>query len=148
MGVMWARAGCLVLVMDQLGHGERRQHPFASDADYAGSFRASRQDYYFRYNTALQLHLAGESLIGWIAWDLMRGVEFVGPQVGEELAEYGALALLVTAVGIVLYLWMRFEWRFGLSAIIANLHDVVIILGFGTQRVLRHGSAAHPARPG
>ena len=60
----------------------------------------------------------------------LRRVEFVGPQVGEELAEYGALALLVTSVGIVLYLWMRFEWRFGLSAIIANLHDVVIILGF------------------
>jgi preprotein translocase subunit SecF len=60
----------------------------------------------------------------------LRRVEFVGPQVGEELAEYGALALLVTAVGIVLYLWMRFEWRFGLSAILANLHDVVIILGF------------------
>jgi preprotein translocase subunit SecF len=60
----------------------------------------------------------------------LRRVEFVGPQVGRELAEYGALALLVTAVGIVLYLWVRFEWRFGLSAIIANLHDVVIILGF------------------
>jgi preprotein translocase subunit SecF len=59
----------------------------------------------------------------------LRRVEFVGPQVGRELAEYGALALLVTAVGIVLYLWMRFEWRFGLAAIIANLHDVVIILG-------------------
>ncbi len=59
----------------------------------------------------------------------VRRVEFVGPQVGAELAEYGALALLVTAVGIVLYLWLRFEWRFGLSAIIANLHDVVIILG-------------------
>ena len=60
----------------------------------------------------------------------VRRVEFVGPQVGEELAEYGALALLVTALGIVLYLWLRFEWRFGLAAIIANLHDVVIILGF------------------
>jgi preprotein translocase subunit SecF len=60
----------------------------------------------------------------------LRRIEYVGPQVGEELAEYGALALLVTAVGIVLYLWMRFEWRFGLSAIVANLHDVVIILGF------------------
>jgi len=59
----------------------------------------------------------------------LRRVEFVGPQVGRELAEYGALALLVTAVGIVLYLWVRFEWRFGLAAIIANLHDVVIILG-------------------
>ncbi len=59
----------------------------------------------------------------------VRRVEFVGPQVGKELAEYGALALLVTAAGIVLYLWLRFEWRFGLAAIIANLHDVIIILG-------------------
>jgi preprotein translocase subunit SecF len=60
----------------------------------------------------------------------VRRVEFVGPQVGAELAQYGALALIVTAVGIVLYLALRFEWKFGLSAIIANLHDVVIILGF------------------
>jgi preprotein translocase subunit SecF len=60
----------------------------------------------------------------------IRRVEFVGPQVGRELAEYGALALLVTAVGIVLYLALRFEWKFGLAAITANLHDVVIILGF------------------
>jgi preprotein translocase subunit SecF len=60
----------------------------------------------------------------------LRRVEFVGPQIGSELVEYGALALLVTAVGIVLYLWLRFEWRFGLSGIVANLHDVVIILGF------------------
>jgi len=59
----------------------------------------------------------------------LRRVEFVGPQVGRELADYGALALLVTATLIVLWLWFRFEWRFGLSAIIANLHDVVIILG-------------------
>ena len=60
----------------------------------------------------------------------LRRVEFVGPQVGSELANLGSVALLVTAVLIVLYLWMRFEWRFGLSAIVANLHDVVIILGF------------------
>jgi preprotein translocase subunit SecF len=59
----------------------------------------------------------------------LRRVEFVGPQVGSELANLGSVALLVTAVMIVLYLWIRFEWRFGLSAIIANLHDVVIILG-------------------
>ena len=59
----------------------------------------------------------------------LRRVEFVGPQVGKELADYGALALFVTAVGIVLYLWIRFEWRFGVAGIIANLHDVVIILG-------------------
>jgi preprotein translocase subunit SecF len=60
----------------------------------------------------------------------LRRVEYVGPQIGNELAEYGSLALLMTATLIVLYLWLRFEWRFGLSAIIANLHDVVIILGF------------------
>jgi len=60
----------------------------------------------------------------------LQRVEFVGPQVGRELFENGALALLFVCLGIVLYLWMRFEWKFGLSAIIANLHDVVIILGF------------------
>ena len=60
----------------------------------------------------------------------LRRVEFVGPQVGKELAKNGALALLVVSIGIVLYLALRFEWKFGLSAIIANLHDVVIILGF------------------
>jgi preprotein translocase subunit SecF len=60
----------------------------------------------------------------------LRRVEFVGPQVGRELAENGALALLVTSLGIVAYLALRFEWKFGVAAIIANLHDVVIILGF------------------
>ena len=60
----------------------------------------------------------------------MRRVEFVGPQVGKELVDNGALALLLVSIGIVLYLWLRFEWKFGLAAIIANLHDVVIILGF------------------
>jgi preprotein translocase subunit SecF len=60
----------------------------------------------------------------------IKRVEFVGPQVGKELAEDGALALLLVIVGIVVYLAFRFEWRFAVSAIIANLHDVVIILGF------------------
>jgi dienelactone hydrolase len=77
MGVTWARAGCLVLVMDHLGHGERRQHPFRSAADFARPFQINRQDYYFRYDAGIQLHLAGESLLGWIAWDLMRGVDFL-----------------------------------------------------------------------
>ncbi|NML24856.1 protein translocase subunit SecF [Zoogloea dura] len=60
----------------------------------------------------------------------LRRVEFVGPQVGKELASDGAMALLLVIGGIVLYLAMRFEWRFAVSAIIANLHDVIIILGF------------------
>ncbi|WP_131110610.1 protein translocase subunit SecF [Sulfuricystis thermophila] len=60
----------------------------------------------------------------------IKRVEFVGPQVGKELAEDGAMALMLVVIGIVVYLAFRFEWRFAVSAIIANLHDVVIILGF------------------
>ncbi len=60
----------------------------------------------------------------------LKRVEFVGPQVGKELASDGALALLLVVIGIVAYLALRFEWRFAISAIIANLHDVIIILGF------------------
>jgi len=59
----------------------------------------------------------------------LRRVDFVGPQVGRELVENGALGLLFVSMGIVFYLWFRFEWKFGVAAIIANLHDVVIILG-------------------
>ncbi len=60
----------------------------------------------------------------------LRRVEFVGPQVGAELATDGALALLFVVIGIMLYLAMRFEWKFAVAAIVANLHDVIIILGF------------------
>jgi len=60
----------------------------------------------------------------------MRRVEFVGPQVGRELLENGALALLFVSLGIVAYLAFRFEWKFGVATIIANLHDTVIIVGF------------------
>jgi len=60
----------------------------------------------------------------------VRRVEFVGPQVGKELVTNGALALLFVSLGIISYLWIRFEWQYAVAAIIANLHDVVIILGF------------------
>ena len=56
--------------------------------------------------------------------------EFVGPQVGEELASDGAMALMMVIAGIMIYLAIRFEWKYAVAAIIANLHDVVIILGF------------------
>jgi len=61
---------------------------------------------------------------------VMRRTEFVGPQVGDELAADGLKALASVVVGIMLYLSLRFEWKFAVAAIIANLHDVVIILGF------------------
>ena len=60
----------------------------------------------------------------------MRRSEFVGPQVGDELATDGLKALASVVAGIMLYLAMRFEWKFAVAAIIANMHDVIIILGF------------------
>ena len=61
---------------------------------------------------------------------VMRRTEFVGPQVGDELAVDGLKALAFVVVGIMLYLAIRFEWKYAVAAIIANLHDVIIILGF------------------
>ncbi len=60
----------------------------------------------------------------------LQRVEFVGPQVGDELTHNGLMALGVVVVGIIIYLAFRFEWKYAVSAIIANLHDIVIILGF------------------
>ena len=60
----------------------------------------------------------------------LRRTEFVGPQVGEELAQDGLKALAMVVVGIMVYLAFRFEWKYAVAAIIANLHDVIIILGF------------------
>lgn len=60
----------------------------------------------------------------------MTQVEFIGPQVGEELVTHGLAAIAMVCIGIIIYLSLRFEWRFAIAAIIANMHDVVIILGF------------------
>jgi preprotein translocase subunit SecF len=59
----------------------------------------------------------------------LQRVEFVGPQVGQELLYDGSLALLLVSIGIVIYLWVRFEWQFAVGAIAATFHDVVIIVG-------------------
>lgn len=75
MGMTWARAGCTVLIPDHLGHGERRQHPFGGEGQH---------DYHFRYDLGMQLHLVGESLMGWLVWDLMRGVDVVLQQPGVD----------------------------------------------------------------
>ncbi|PKV46306.1 protein translocase subunit secF [Janthinobacterium sp. 61] len=61
---------------------------------------------------------------------VLQKVEFVGPQVGEELTQNGLNALVMVILGVMIYLAIRFEWKYAVSAIIANLHDVVIILGF------------------
>ena len=59
----------------------------------------------------------------------LRRVEFVGPAVGEELAHDGAVALILVIVGIMIYLSFRFEWKFAVAAIIANMHDVILVVG-------------------
>ncbi|MEX0716743.1 MAG: hypothetical protein WD066_09155 [Planctomycetaceae bacterium] len=77
MGMTWARNGCVVIVPDHLGYGERREHPFVSQDDYAGNFQLGRQNYYFRYDTGVHLHLVGDSLLGWMAYDLGRCVDYL-----------------------------------------------------------------------
>ena len=104
--------------------------------DYAVQNFGSSQDVMIRLPLKGDQNTAqiGESVLQALSAETpgveLRRVEFVGPQVGKELAENGALALLLVIIGIVIYLAFRFEWRFSVSAIIANLHDVVIILGF------------------
>lgn len=95
MGVTWARSGCLVLVMDHVGHGERRQHTFRTQADDPRPFRVGRQDYYFRHVTGAQLDLVGESLMGWMVWDLRRGVDLLLSRPGidaDRIILLGAVA--------------------------------------------------------
>lgn len=95
MGMTWARSGSAVLVIDQLGHGERRTHEFGTAGKYAGEYRPSRQDYYFRYNTGLQLAAVGESLLGWMVHDLRCGVTLLEglPEVDpKQIVLLGAVA--------------------------------------------------------
>jgi preprotein translocase subunit SecF len=81
-------------------------------------------------SSATQSETVMKALKAAVATVVLRRVEFVGPQVGRELVENGLLALLFVIIGIVLYLAIRFEWKFAVAGVLANLHDVVIILGF------------------
>src|SRR5690242_7156979 len=82
--------------MDQLGHGGRRQHPFIDASSYPKPYRVSRPDYYFRYNVGTQLYLIGESQMGWMVWDLMRGVDVLLAQPGVDK---GKIILLGSVAG-------------------------------------------------
>jgi preprotein translocase subunit SecF len=105
-------------------------------SDYSVQNFGSSQDVLIRLPLKSEQNTAklGESVMAALSAEdasaSLRRVEFVGPQVGKELAENGAMALLVVIIGIVIYLAFRFEWRFSVSAIIANLHVVISILGF------------------
>ncbi|HZQ74983.1 MAG TPA: protein translocase subunit SecF [Burkholderiales bacterium] len=125
----------------EVGYQDTAQVDAIRQALDRGGYKAEVQNFGSSREVLIRLHLAKDQSSADLSQKVLtvlkqqdpsaelRRVEFVGPQIGKELVDVGSLALLVTAVGIVLYLWLRFEWRFGLSAIIANLHDVVIILG-------------------
>ena len=107
MGKTWAQQGCTVFIMDLLGHGERRQHPFITPADYRGSFRVDRQDYYFRSVLGMQLDVIGESLMGWMVQDMRRGIDLLwaDPRIDRDriivigaVAGGGDLAAMVGAL--------------------------------------------------
>jgi len=66
MGILWARAGCAVLIMDQIGHGERIQN-----------YPWNREAYHSRYVMGMQLYLVGENLMKWMVWDIMRGIDLL-----------------------------------------------------------------------
>ncbi len=83
-GIAWARQGCVVLVPDVLGHGERRQHPFTDAASYPRRFAVNRQDYFWRADGGAQLYVAGESLMGWMVWDVLRGLDVLLAQPGVD----------------------------------------------------------------
>ncbi|MCU0768743.1 MAG: protein translocase subunit SecF [Burkholderiaceae bacterium] len=81
------------------------------------------------YTSGQQAERVMQTLKGQDAGVELRRVEFVGPAVGEELAHDGILALLMVVIGIMIYLAFRFEWKFSVAAIVANLHDVVLVIG-------------------
>jgi dienelactone hydrolase len=82
MGAMWAKAGCAVMVMDQFAYGERREHP-----------DGARHDYWNRYNTGVQLQLIGDSLMGWMVWDIRRGIDALEQTYGSNrIVVMGAVA--------------------------------------------------------
>jgi preprotein translocase subunit SecF len=81
-------------------------------------------------STAQQSEKVMQALKAGDAAVVLKRTEFVGPQVGDELAADGLKALAMVVVGIMIYLAFRFEWKFAVAAIIANLHDIIIILGF------------------
>jgi len=120
MGMNWAQQGCTVFIMDLLGHGERRQHPFVAPADYGGSFRVDRQDYYFRHVLGMQLDVIGESLMGWMVQDMRRGIDllWVDPQIDHDR---------IIVIGSV-------AWRGDLAAVVGALDDrvaAVVAFNFG-----------------
>src|SRR5699024_9257390 len=112
-------------VMDELDYGDYQVQNFGTSRDVMIRLPVREAE-----TSAQQSESIMEALHAQNPDAELRRVEFVGPQVGEELVYNGLMALLFVVVGIMLYLAVRFEWKFAVAGVIANLHDVVIILGF------------------
>jgi len=109
----------------RLGYAETQVQNFGSSRDLMIRLPLAKGE-----NAAQQSDKAMQAVRSVDPQAELRRVEFVGPQVGSELAADGAMALLFVVIGIMIYLAIRFEWKFAVAAIVANLHDVIIILGF------------------
>ena len=128
MEVNYAQAVDLAKVrttVAQLGYGEAQIQNFGSARDVI-----IRLPVKAGASSAQQSQQVLDALKASDASVQLRRTEFVGPQVGDELALNGLKALAFVVIGIMIYLALRFEWKYAVSAIVANLHDVVIILGF------------------
>jgi preprotein translocase subunit SecF len=111
--------------INKLGYTDIQVQSFGTAQDVM--IRLPAQD---GVNAAQQSEKVLQALKGEEAGVELKRVEFVGPQVGDELMHDGLMALAMVVVGIVIYLAFRFEWKFSIAAAVANLHDVIIILGF------------------
>lgn len=112
-------------VMDGLGYTDYQVQNFGTSRDVMIRLPVRESE-----TSAQQSESIMEALRAQNADAELRRVEFVGPQVGEELMHNGLMALLFVVIGIMIYLAVRFEWKFAIAGVVANLHDVIIILGF------------------
>ena len=111
--------------VESLGYADNQIQNFGTAQDVMIRLPAQKG-----VNTAQQSGRVLDALKSKDADVVLKRVEYVGPQVGEELATNGLTALAMVIIGIMIYLAVRFEWKFAVAAIVANLHDVIIILGF------------------
>jgi preprotein translocase subunit SecF len=116
--------------LSKLGYSDVQVQNFGSSKDVLIRLPLQRNAEGQAISSSQQSNQVLETLKASNADVTLKRVEFVGPQVGKELATDGLLALLFVILGIVIYLSIRFEWKFAVAGILANLHDVVIILGF------------------
>lgn len=113
-------------VLTNLGIGEVVLQNFGSDRDLSIRVGSSSEDSLMK-----NIELIKKTLKDNFPYELdYRKVDFVGPQVGKQLIQSGAMAMIFSFLAIMVYVWIRFEWQFGVGVLIALVHDVILSLGF------------------